>query len=146
MRGQVWSCLVIDAPREGDHSRCVTMTIESFIQLYARRYSAHDADGVAELCEAPFLAVRGGVAIHLADPAAVREHFAAMMSAYRGQGATEWVPVEIDAHALGDSASFTTVRWNARDERGSTLRDTRTTYHLLANGSGWRFLSYTNHF
>jgi len=26
------------------------------------------------------------------------------------------------------------------------VRDTRTTYHLLATREGWRLLSYTNHF
>lgn len=124
----------------------MTTTIESLIDEYARRYSAHDAPGVAELCEAPFLAVREGVAIHLADRAAVREHFERMMSTYRGKGATEWVPVEIEPHHLGDSASFTTVRWNALDAVGMVLRDTRTTYHLLSGPGGWRFLSYTNHF
>ena len=128
------------------NSRWVTTTIESLIRLYARRYSAQDADGVAELCEAPFLAIRGGVAIHMPDRDAVRQHFASMMSAYRGQGATEWVPVEIEPHPIGDVASFATVRWKARDERGATLRDTRTTYHLLDGDGGWRFLSYTNHF
>ena len=30
--------------------------------------------------------------------------------------------------------------------RGEVLRDTRTTYHLLATPEGWRLLSYTNHF
>jgi hypothetical protein len=61
-------------------------------------------------------------------------------------GAAAWSPVEIEPHPLGDSASFTTVRWNATDERGNITRDTRTTYHLLVNPGGWRFLSYTNHF
>ena len=51
-------------------------TVESLIQEYARRYSAQDADGVTALCEAPFLAIREGRAIHLPDREAVREHFA----------------------------------------------------------------------
>ena len=41
------------------------------------------------------------------------------------------------------------VRWNALDVDGNVLRDTKTTYHLLAapdTAEGWRFLSYTNHF
>lgn len=136
----------IDEAASHGQSRCVTTSIESLIELYAHRYSAHDASGVGELCEAPFTAIREGVAIHLADRSAVREHFASMMSAYRGQGATEWLPVEIEPHRIGDFASFTTVRWNARDENGAILRDTRTTYHLLRADDGWRFLSYTNHF
>jgi SnoaL-like domain len=121
-------------------------TIQSLIEEYARRYSAQDADGVSALCEAPFLAIREGKAIHLPDGEAVREHFATIMSTYRGMGAAAWSPVEIEPHPLGDWASFTTVRWNAADERGNITRDTRTTYHLLADPEGWRFLSYTNHF
>ena len=121
-------------------------TVESLIEEYARRYSAQDADGVAELCEAPFLAIRGGKPIHLADREALREHFASMMSAYRGKGATHWLPVEIETQRLGDFAEFATVRWNAKDEQGAIQRDTRTTYHLLDGPDGWRFLSYTNHF
>jgi hypothetical protein len=122
---------------------------ESLIHDYARRYSAHDADGVTALCVWPFLAVRGGVAIHLPDQDAVRHHFVAMMDAYRGQGAATWSPVEIESRRLGDYASFETVRWNALDGDGTVLRDTKTTYHLLAapeEAEGWRFLSYTNHF
>ena len=48
--------------------------------------------------------------------------------------------------AKGEHAAFTTVRWNALDADGNVLRDTRTTYHLLATPDGWRLLSYTNHF
>ncbi len=124
----------------------MTTTVRSLIELYADRYSTHDAEGVAELCETPFLAIREGVAIHMADQYAVREHFASMMAAYRGQGATEWLPVAIDEHQMGEFAVFATVRWNARDEHGQILRDTHTTYHLLGGDGGWRFLSYTNHF
>ncbi len=127
-------------------SRHMATTIESVLEEYARRYSAQDADAVTALCEAPFLAIREGRAIHLPDREAVREHFATIMSTYRGMGAAVWSPVEIEPHPLGDSASFATVRWNAKDERGNIIRDTHTTYHLLANPEGWRFLSYTNHF
>ena len=121
-------------------------TIESLIHEYARRYSAHDVDGVSALCLNPFLAIREGAAIHLGNWEAVREHFQTIMSAYRGSGAARWTPVEIDPYYLGERACFATVRWNAHDEEGSLLRDTRTTYHLLAGPDGWRFLSYTNHF
>jgi hypothetical protein len=124
----------------------MSTSVEALIQLYADRYSAHDAEGVAELCEAPFLAIRSGEAIHLADRADVRDHFASMMNAYRGQGAAQWVPITIEPHQIGDFACFATVRWNARDESGEVIRDTYTTYHLLAGGGLWRFLSYTNHF
>ena len=122
------------------------MTIDALITEYGRRYAAHDAEGVTQLCHAPFLAVRGGVTIHLGDREAIREHFSAMMDAYRAAGAATWSPVEIDAHELGEQAAFVTVRWNARDADGELLRDTRTTYHVLDEPAGWRLLSYTNHF
>src|SRR5512133_3838696 len=124
-------------------------TVESLIHEYARRYSAHDAEGVTAFCLWPLVAIREGVAIHLADREAVRDHFAAMIGAYAGQGVATWRPVEIDSFSLGEYAGFDTVRWNALDTDGKVLRDTRTTYHLLAapeTPEGWRFLSYTNHF
>lgn len=121
-------------------------TIKSLIAEYGRRYSAQDAKGVTALCVAPFLAVRGGLAIHLADREALRDHFTAMMTAYQGMGASTWLPVHTEPHGLGDFAAFVTVRWNAKDVAGRVLRDTRTTYHVLDGPNDWRFLSYTNHF
>jgi hypothetical protein len=113
---------------------------------YIRRYSERDLDGVTELCLAPFLAIREGVPIHMPDRDAVRNHFAAMIDAYRGDGVATWKRIEIDVRELGERAAFATVRWNALDAEGQVLRDTQTTYHLLATTDGWRFLSYTNHF
>ena len=101
---------------------------------------------MTDLCLHPFLAIRGGVPIHLGDRGAVREHFASMMDAYRGAGAATWSPIAIEVHELGEHAAFATVRWNALNSEGEVLRDTETTYHLLADPAGWRFLSYTNHF
>jgi hypothetical protein len=120
--------------------------VESLVHEYARRYSARDVEGVTELCLWPFLAIRGGVAIHLADGVAVRDHFTAMIDAYRDAGYASFAPVAIDTHQLGEHSSFTTVRWHALDTNGNVARDTQTTYHLLATQDGWRFLSYTNHF
>jgi hypothetical protein len=136
----------VDARVAREKSRLMDSSIEALVEDYARRYSRHDADGVSALCEAPFLAVREGNAIHLPDSASIRDHFAAMMDAYRGKGVAVWMPVEIEPHPLGDHAVFATVRWNAQDQSGNVLRDTRTTYHLLSGPEGWRFLSYTNHF
>jgi hypothetical protein len=113
---------------------------------YIRRYSERDLDGVTELCLAPFLAIRAGTPIHMPDRDAVRDHFAEMIDTYRGGGVATWKRVENDTRELGEHAVFTTVRWNALDAEGTVLRDTRTTYHLLATPDGWRFLSYTNHF
>ena len=122
---------------------------ESLIHECARRYTAHDADEVTDPCLWPFVAIRGGAAIHLGDRDAVRDHFHSMMDAYRGQGAATWSAVEIDSHPAGEHATFETVRWNALDDDGAVPRNTRTTHHLLAvpeEADGWRFLSYTNHF
>jgi hypothetical protein len=69
-----------------------------------------------------------------------------MIDTYRGTGVATWKRIENEVHELGEHAVFATVRWNALDSEGSLLRDTRTTYHLLATPEGWRFLSYTNHF
>ena len=84
----------------------MTATVESSIQEYARRYSDHDPDAVTELCLYPFLAIRGGVPIHLPDRAAVRDHFATIMDTYRGGGAATWLPVAIDTRRLGEHAAF----------------------------------------
>jgi ketosteroid isomerase-like protein len=120
--------------------------IESLIHEYARRYSAREVDGVIELCLWPFVAVREGAAIHLADRAAVRDHFTAMIDAYRDAGYASFAAVAIDTRQLGERAAFATVRWHALDADGEVARDTTTTYHLLATPDGWRILSYTNHF
>jgi hypothetical protein len=120
--------------------------IDALIQEYTRRYVAHDADGVTELCQLPFLAIREGRPMHLADRDAVRDHFSNAMDAYRDAGYASFSPVSIDTRQLGGRAAFTTVRWHALDADGRVARDSLTTYHLLQTPSGWRFLSYTNHF
>ena len=124
----------------------VRESVDTFMDEYIRRYSDRDLEGVTELCHAPFLAIREGVPIHLADRDAVHGHFGAMIDAYRGGGAATWRRIESDTRELGEPSVFTTVRWNALDANGNVLRDTRTTYHLLATPTGWRLLSYTNHF
>jgi SnoaL-like domain len=121
-------------------------TIDAFMDEYIRRYSERDVEGVADLCLSPFLAIREGVPIHMADRDALRDHFEAMIDRYRGDGVATWKRMEIDTRELGEHSVFTTVRWNALDADGNVLRDTRTTYHLLATPAGWRLLSYTNHF
>jgi hypothetical protein len=120
--------------------------VDEVMDEYIRRYSERDLDGVTELCVAPFLAIREGRPIHLPDRDAVRDHFGAMIDGYRGGGVATWKRIESDTRELGEHAVFTTIRWNALDESGNVLRDTRTTYHLLATPDGWRLLSYTNHF
>ena len=121
-------------------------TIKGLIEEYTRRYVAHDAEGVADLCHVPFLAVREGRTIHLPDRAAVVDHFGQAMDAYQAAGYARFTPVELDPRDLGERAAFVTVRWHALDGAGGVARDSRTTYHLLATDAGWRFLSYTNHF
>ena len=124
----------------------MTVTIESLIHEYARRYSAREVDGVTELCLWPFVAIREGAAIHFADGDAVRDHFTTMIDAYRDAGYASFAAVAIDTRQLGERAAFATVRWHALDTDGEVARDTQTTYHLLATPDGWRILSYTNHF
>jgi SnoaL-like domain len=138
--------VALTAPLTRARVTAVPEPVEAFMDEYIRRYSERDLDGVTELCLAPFLAVREGRPIHMADRDAVRAHFAAMIDAYRGGGVAIWKRVESDVRELGEHAVFVTVRWNALDSDGNVLRDTRTTYHLLATADGWRFLSYTNHF
>ena len=124
----------------------VPATVDEVLDEYIRRYSERDVEGVTEFCLAPFLAIREGVPIHMSDRDAVRDHFAAMIDAYRETGVATWKRIENDVRELGEHAVFATVRWNALDSDGNVVRDTRTTYHLLATPEGWRFLSYTNHF
>ena len=122
-------------------------TVDSFFDEYARRYTERDVEGVTNLCLWPFLAIRRGEAIHMPDRDAVRDHFASAIAAYRfAAGAGKWTPVEIDVRQLGEHSVFATVHWNALDADGQVVRDTWTSYQLLATSDGWRFLSYTNHF
>jgi hypothetical protein len=125
----------------------VIASIESTFDEYTRLYSDRDVEGVTNLCLWPFLAIRRGEAIHMPDRAAVRDHFANAIIAYRvTRDVVAWKPVEIDARQLGERSVFATVHWNAVDADGQVVRDTWTSYHLLATPDGWRFLSYTNHF
>ena len=123
-----------------------TDSVDSLIHEYTSRYVAHDEDGVTELCVCPFLAIRGGIPIHLPDHDSIRRHFATIMDAYRDAGYASFSAVGIDTRQLGERAAFTTVQWHALDTDGKVARDSRTTYHLIATRAGWRFLSYTNHF
>ena len=124
----------------------MTSEIEALFVEYTRRYVAADVDGVVALCADPFLAIREGRPIHLPDRDALREHFATVIEGYRKAGFAAFAPVQIDTLPLGEHAAFATVRWHAFDAGGGVARDSLTTYHLLRTVSGWRFLSYTNHF
>jgi len=105
----------------------MTKAIDALIHDYAGRYSARDLEGVTDLCLWPFLAIREGATIHLPDRAAVRDHFMAMIDAYRDAGYTSFAPVAIDTRELGERAAFATVRWHALDRDGNVARDTRPT-------------------
>jgi len=118
--------------------------IRAFFTNYAERYMASDAEVVAGLCEAPFLAVRGGVPIHLPDRAALVEHFDGVMAAYRRSGAAAADIVDIDVLEQGDSAVLATIHWNVRAADGGLIRDFRTSYQLVGR-QPWRILSYVNH-
>jgi hypothetical protein len=72
------------------------------------------------------------------DRGAVSDHFASAIAAYRrAAGAEKWTPVEIDARHLGEHSVFATVHWNALDPNGQVVRDTWTSYQLLATPDGW---------
>lgn len=118
---------------------------DAFFARYAERYMASDVDAISGLCEAPFLAVREGRAIHLSDRAAVREHFADVMAAYARSGAARADIRQLAVEPLGKSAANATVQWHVRSSDGELLKDFRTSYHLLRTDSGWRLLAYTNH-
>lgn len=125
----------------------MSAAVDSFFDDYARRYTEGDVKGVTSLCHCPFVAVRRGEAIHMPDRGAVWDHFASAIAAYRRAADAEtWKPVEIDSRHLGEHSVFATVHWNALDADGQVVRDTWTSYQLLATPDGWRFLSYTNHF
>src|SRR5437764_9215297 len=78
-------CLLLGFTAPSATARVVPVTaeVDAFMDHYIRRYSERDVEGVAELCLWPFLAIRG-VPIHMSDREAVRDHFAAMIDAYRG--------------------------------------------------------------
>jgi len=122
----------------------MSATVDSFFDEYARRYTEGDVEGVTSLCLWPFLAVRRGDSIHMPDRDAVWDHFASAIAAYRlAAEAGKWTPLEIDTRQLGEHSVFATVHWNALDADGQVVRDTCTSYQLLATPDGWRFLSYT---
>ena len=125
----------------------MSATVDSFFDEYARRYIEGDVKAVTSLCHCPLLAVRRGEAIHMPDRGAVWDHFAAAIGAYRSAAHVEsWTRVSTDVRQLGEHSVFASVHWHALDADGQVVRDTWTSYQLLATPDGWRFLSYTNHF
>jgi hypothetical protein len=137
----------LTAPCETASVSAVAVSVASTFDEYTRLYSDRDVEGVTDLCLWPFLAIRRGEAIHMPDRAAVRDHFANAIIAYRvTRDIVAWTPVEIDARQLGEHSVFATLHWNAVNADGQVVRDTWTSYQLLATPDGWRFLSYTNHF
>jgi hypothetical protein len=137
----------LTAPCETARVFTVAVSVASTFDEYTRLYSDRDVEGVTDLCLWPFLAIRRGEAIHMPDRAAVRDHFANAITAYRvTRDVVAWTPVEIDARQLGEHSVFATLHWNAVNADGQVVRDTWTSYQLLATPDGWRFLSYTNHF
>jgi hypothetical protein len=125
----------------------MSTTVESLLDEYARRYIAGEVRAVVDLCLCPFLAVRRGEAIHMPDRGALSDHFAAAIGAYRTAAhVADWKRISLDVRQLGEYSVFATAHWNALDADGQVVRDTWTSYHLLATPDGWRILSYTNHF
>lgn len=122
----------------------MSIDLRSFFAHYADRYMARDVDAVTDLYDAPFLAVRGGSAIHLGDRVAVAEHLTGLMDAYRKAGAAQAEIIDLDVLEQGDGAALATVRWNVLSAAGDLIRDFRTSYQLVGP-EPWRIVSYVNH-
>ena len=121
-------------------------SIERFLEKYAERFVAYDADAVAAMYEVPFLAVREGRSIHLGDHAAVLEHLAALMDAFRQAGVAQVIIADLHVNRLDRMSAIATVRWNALSDVGELLRDFTASYQLLREDrGGWRVLSYIYH-
>jgi hypothetical protein len=105
---------------------------------------AGDAEAVADMYGAPFIAVRSGTAIHLRDRAAVVEHLTGLMTAYRQAGAARADIDTVEVMPQGDRALLVTVRWHVRGVGGALIRDFRTSYQLVGPDP-WQIVSYVNH-
>ena len=120
--------------------------LSEFFAWYGERYMASDVEAVSGVYEAPLLAVRDGVAIHLPDRDAVRAHLADLMAGYSASRAARAENASLETTSLGASGAIATVRWLIRDADGAVVKDFHTTYQLLRTGDdGWRILAYTNH-
>lgn len=117
--------------------------IQELFERYADRYMAGDAEAVADMYTAPFVAVRGGAPIYLPDRASVVEHLAGLMEAYARSGAAVAQIKDIALLEQGDRAVLVTVHWNVRSVTRETIRDFRTSYQLV--GRPPRIVSYVNH-
>ena len=120
-------------------------SMREFWEAYSERYMASDLDAVSGLYEAPFLAVRENEPIHLPDREAVRAHVAELMEAYRNAGAKEAAIADLQVLQLDGASSIATVRWSARAEDGTVLREFTVSYQMLRRPGGWTILSYTYH-
>ena len=121
----------------------MSIEIHELFERYADRYMAGDAETVADMYTAPFLAVRNGTPIYLADRPSVVEHLAGLMTAYARSGAAVAQIKDIDQLEQGDSATLVTVHWTVRSASGEMIRDFRTSYQLVRRPS--RIVSYVNH-
>lgn len=116
----------------------------AFFQRYAALYMAGNAEAVADIYAAPFLAVRSGKAIHLYDRDAVVEHLSGLMTAYRNSGAASADVDSLDVLEQGDNALLATVHWVIRTADRGVVRDFHTSYQLVGRNP-WQILSYVNH-
>jgi hypothetical protein len=118
--------------------------LRTLLERYAERYLAGDADAIADMCDVPFIAVRGGVPIHLLDRGALVEHFAANIAGYRAARAATAEIAHLDVLAQGEGAALATVSWHVIGVDGGTIREFRTSYQL-AGIDDWVILAYVNH-
>jgi len=123
-------------------------SVDSFFDDYARLYTAGDVKGVTNLWSLPVRcnpARRGRSTCLTAAPCGITSLRPSLHIAARRTLRT-WKPVEIDSRHLGEHSVFATVPGMRLDADGQVIRDTWSSYQLLATSDGWRLLSYTNHF
>lgn len=121
----------------------MSIEIQALFERYADRYMAGDAEAVADMYTTPFLAVRNGAPIYLADHPSGVEHLAGLMTAYARSGAAVAQVKDIAVLEQGDRAMLVTVHWDVRSASGEMIRDFRTSYQLVGRPS--RIVSYVNH-
>jgi hypothetical protein len=122
----------------------LTGEIDALFRRYGDLFLAGDAEGVADMYVAPFVAVRGGTAVHFPDRKAAVDHVSALMAGFREAGAVVADIGRIDVRSQGDSATLATVHWTLKAATGKTLREFKTTYQLVGPDP-WRIVSYVNH-
>ena len=136
---------MLTGSRDADRVGSVSSTVEEVLDEYGRRYLDGDTEGVAALCEVPFLAVRDGETFHLPDRQAVLDHFQTQIDGYHAAGGAAIERVSLDVRQLGQRSCIATACWHVLGRDRELVKERITTYHLVGSDGNWRILSYTNH-